>query len=467
MNISAREASIEDSLIVHTLRNQPKSVSASTNQSEITKTEHDSWYKTRLKLIQTQPFWIFSDSKSDVGYVRLENSTEFENCFEISISIDENLQNQGVGTKILNQSLNMLSINFASKRIIARIKENNTKSIKLFKKVGFKYIKSNNKILIYEKQITPVRFVFRADASSKIGAGHVMRLFGLLQKYQVVFIGDISEFGWILEKIKALNCEIFSLEESKFTMNKFTDILVLDSYHHDTNSNFLELEKWKLVIVFFDEYTPDYKASLKIHPGLRKYWPEISNQNIISGSNFIPIRKSIKKVPKNLLPHKLVITVVGGGIDKFNFASEISEIISEVKIDCEVNFFTNKLSSIRPDHRFNFFPFGDKLDAIGNRSELVFTTASTTCLEFIARGCTVGICHTTQNQTQYYEELPKLGLAIPIGQFINGVWNLDSEIIKRLIVSKEFRKEFVRKSSRLIDLDGARRVLNEIISLTH
>jgi spore coat polysaccharide biosynthesis predicted glycosyltransferase SpsG/RimJ/RimL family protein N-acetyltransferase len=470
MNISARDASIEDSIHVLNLRNQRESIAASRNPSEITITDHASWYKNRLQFTQTQPFWIFRDSKNVIGYVRLENSSDFENCFEISISINKDFHNKGVGTKILNQALNMLSINFASKRIIARIKLNNTNSIKLFKKVGFTYYAVDNGFEVYEKNVSPSRFVFRADASSVIGTGHIMRIFGLLeelvlQKYSVVFIGDIHEFSWISERIKALNLVTVYFEESEFAINKLTDILILDSYQHSINSNFLELEKWKFVIVFFDEHTPNYNAALKIHPGLRKNWPEISGQKIISGSDFIPMRKTIKRISSDVESKKLVITVVGGGIDKFNFAAEMAKIITRVEGDFEVNFFSNELNSIEPDPRFNLFPIGSQLDLIGNKSWLVFTTASTTCLEFIARGCVVGICSTTENQKQYYYELPKLGVAAPIGEIIDGVWKLDSVVIEKLIVSKEYRDHFQKKSNNLVNLDGASRILNEIISL--
>ena len=157
--------------------------------------------------------------------------------------------------------------------------------------------------------------------------------------------------------------------------------------------------------------------------------------------------------------------MVGGGIDKFNFDEKMAKIIARVEADFEVNFFSNELNSIGSDPRFNLFPIGPQLDLIGNKSGLVFTTASTTCLEFIARGCVVGICSTTENQKQYYDELPKLGVAAPIGEIIDGVWKLDSVVIEKLIVSKEYRDHYRKKSNNLISLDGASRILNEIISL--
>ena len=69
-------------MVVLGLRNQRESIVASRNPSQIAITEHESWYKNRVKYIQTQPFWIFEDSKKEIGYVRLDESLDFENSFE-------------------------------------------------------------------------------------------------------------------------------------------------------------------------------------------------------------------------------------------------------------------------------------------------------------------------------------------------------------------------------------------------
>jgi hypothetical protein len=61
--------------------------------------------------------------------------------------------------------------------------------------------------------------------------------------------------------------------------------------------------------------------------------------------------------------------------------------------------------------------------------------------------------------------LPRLGVAAPIGEIIDGVWKLDLVVIERLIVSKDYRDEYTKNSTNLIDLGGASRILNEIISL--
>jgi spore coat polysaccharide biosynthesis predicted glycosyltransferase SpsG len=114
--------------------------------------------------------------------------------------------------------------------------------------------------------------------------------------------------------------------------------------------------------------------------------------------------------------------------------------------------------------RFQTFEFSDKLDEIGNKSDLVFCSSSSTALEFIARGCAVGIVCGSFNQQQYYKILPKIGVAEAVGVYQDDKWVLDSEIIQNLISSKSLRDRLSKKSLELIDLDGAKRVINEIMT---
>jgi HD-like signal output (HDOD) protein len=77
----------------------------------------------------------------------------------------------------------------------------------------------------------------------------------------------------------------------------------------------------------------------------------------------------------------------------------------------------------------------------------------------------VGVCCTVENQRQLYEELPILGVAAPIGQVIHGIWKLDLDLIEELITSKELRKKYKKNTREFIDLSGANRIFNEILSL--
>ena len=94
----------------------------------------------------------------------------------------------------------------------------------------------------------------------------------------------------------------------------------------------------------------------------------------------------------------------------------------------------------------------------------MFCTSSFTALEFIARGCAVGVCCSTFNQREYYDALPKLGIAKPIGSFINNEWQLDLSQISLLMSSDILRKQLSKKSLELCDFFGVPRIIESIFS---
>ena len=102
------------------------------------------------------------------------------------------------------------------------------------------------------------------------------------------------------------------------------------------------------------------------------------------------------------------------------------------------------------------------LDTFALTSDLAITTASTTCLEFIARGIAVGIGCAVKNQEQYYESLPKQKVAAPIGKYLSGTWVIDETNITKLVESEEMRQRLRSKAKELIDLDGAKRIIDHI-----
>ena len=161
----------------------------------------------------------------------------------------------------------------------------------------------------------------------------------------------------------------------------------------------------------------------------------------------------------------MVITVLGWGTDSKNFVPEMAKILTNLPGTFTVNLFTNKPNEVVNDHRFKVFKIGNSLDLVGNETHLAFSTASTSSLEFIARGCAVGICCTTQNQESYYDDLYALGLAEQIGRYIDGKWDLHKKIIELLVTSKEYRTNCKKNTVGYLDFDGAKRVVQEITSL--
>jgi spore coat polysaccharide biosynthesis predicted glycosyltransferase SpsG len=315
-----------------------------------------------------------------------------------------------------------------------------------------------------------MRIVFRADASSKIGSGHVMRTLAIAQEViarsiPAVFIGRVSEMPWILEHVQKMGFLEIVWEPSRFVPDSSQDILVLDSYELPMGEKFIQPGNWRAVVNIFDELTPNYACKLRVHPGITKSWEDLPGIKTLSGAEYVPLRKSIKRNSDYPQRNHPEIIVAGGGSDSTNFTLEIAKILQSMNTQFHVNLFSDRCNTLTLDDRFSLFPIGGDFDEIANISELAFTTASTTSLEFLARGAAIGIGCSVDNQELYYKELSSGEFVAPIGEFLDGVWRLNKETIYRLVNSEDFRRGLRSRSNGVIDLDGSKRIVDEILKL--
>lgn len=314
-----------------------------------------------------------------------------------------------------------------------------------------------------------MRLVFRADASPAMGSGHVMRSSaiaeeGIARGFSAVFVGTIADLQWVNERIHGLGFTEIVEVNTEFISDPNNDILILDSYEIAVDDNFIQPSGWKAVVSIFDELTPEYKSDLRVHTGLTNSWPTFTETKTLGGPEYVPLRKSIKSGLSFDLEISKII-VVGGGSDPTEFVSAISRSLVRCKFQFNAILFTTLDESLTLDNRFTVVPIGKDLDHIANTADLVFTTASTTSLEFIARGCAVAIGCAVDNQEQYYKELGERNFAAPIGKFLNNEWHLNEELIQELVTSKSLRAKFRSNSADLIDLNGAKRIIDEILKL--
>jgi spore coat polysaccharide biosynthesis predicted glycosyltransferase SpsG len=284
----------------------------------------------------------------------------------------------------------------------------------------------------------------------------------------VIFIGQISDLPWVKERIALLGFAQIHFDSKDFTPNPISDILILDSYEIDIDEGFINLKNWLHVIAIVDELTPNYNCTLRIHPGLDASWVGESKIPILAGPNYIPIRSSIsnKIQINNETTRNLRICVVAGGSDPYNLVNEIGRILAKFPEQFEVSLFSVSNLDSNFDSRFRYIEVGERLDEITMDVDLVITTASTSSLEFLARGICVGIVCAVENQRQYYESLGKLEVAAQLGfRTWDNNWRLEEQKIYSLITSNELRANLTSRAKGLIDFRGASRIVEAIANL--
>lgn len=318
-----------------------------------------------------------------------------------------------------------------------------------------------------------MRYVLRADASPSTGAGHVMRCSAIAEELiargaSVIFVGEISDLPWVKARISSLGFRDIYEDASQFVANSVTDVLILDSYEIDIDDSFIAVENWRNVVVIFDDATPNYRCELRIHPGVTSSFLGDSTTTVLAGPRFVPFRSSLSKVSTESKTDNLnlKIAVVAGGSDPFGLVNEIAKKLVKLDHDFKAYLFAKPNSELVLDSRFSIIEIGNQLDVIIKNVDLVFTSASTSSLEFLALGVCVGVVCVVENQAQNYLTLGKLGVVAQLGsRKRDNLWDLKEQEIDNLITSKDLRRKIASKAQGLFDFNGASRIVDAITSL--
>lgn len=316
-----------------------------------------------------------------------------------------------------------------------------------------------------------MRLVFRVDASQDIGAGHVMRCSAIIEEAKsrnidCIVVGNLGGLEWLELRIMQLGATYVKVWKS-FHFSKESDVLVIDSYQIPVDDNFIQPKNWKFVVNIADEETPNYASNLIIHPGIDSITEKQPGTKILTGTDFIPLRKNIKKSENFNVEGVKKVVVFGGGSDRYHLASAIANELVEIKLFEKAVFITDLKQEISLlDSRFQVVAFGSALDDVLEDADLVFTTASTSSLEIIAREIPLGVCSSVSNQESYLNALIERGLAVGVGSLnISGSWTLDSLLVKALFNDSNLRSFLRKNSSGFMDLLGSKRIVDELQNL--
>jgi spore coat polysaccharide biosynthesis predicted glycosyltransferase SpsG len=320
-----------------------------------------------------------------------------------------------------------------------------------------------------------MRFVIRADASAKIGAGHVMRCCAIAEELidrgqKVVFVGETKSLPWVQERVSALGFSGIYADPEQFHSDPKSDMLILDSYEIDPGDSFISPVHWRGIVAIVDDATPQVYADLCIHPGSGTTWlppsPETEVQ-FLSGIEYIPIRKSIRNSRhQSSSKAELKILVIGGGSDFLDFCGAIGSALHILSEQFSAIFFVGPTTTLPPDTRFTSVTVGADLDYFLDEADLVFTTAGTSSWELLSCGFPIGLACAVDNQVANYRYQTEALLALGIGlRNDKGKWELDKEAIHKLVTHSEIREELSKKAGHVVDGKGCARIAHEILLL--
>jgi UDP-2,4-diacetamido-2,4,6-trideoxy-beta-L-altropyranose hydrolase len=292
-----------------------------------------------------------------------------------------------------------------------------------------------------------MNILFRADSSSTIGTGHIMRDLVLAKKYpndNIIFVTQnlegninykIEEEGYKLEILKSN-----SIDELNTLIKKYDiDMLIIDHYGIDYNyEKELKAKNLKLKIMALDDtYEKHYCDILlnhNIYAKAEKYkdlvpkWCEIR-----CGEKFTLLRDEFLK-EKEVKREKIYdIFISYGGADTANLNISTLRVLEEVDKSLKIVVVTTKANSnldklkeyVRNKNNIELKINTNKIAKLLNQSKLAIITPSVTVNEVYFLNIPFIAIQTADNQKYMTSFLVEKGFLI--------LENFNKKVLKRLI----------------------------------
>ena len=141
-----RKVNSSDCKDIFVWRNDNLTRKMSFNQSLISIENHDKWFNKILS-DQNVVTYLGNDENFKIGICRFQ-IIEKKRIVEVSININPKFRNKGFAKILLEKSIQKFRLNF-NYNLFAKIKKNNTASIKIFRYAGFFKIKTDKDKFVY------------------------------------------------------------------------------------------------------------------------------------------------------------------------------------------------------------------------------------------------------------------------------------------------------------------------------
>ena len=339
--------------------------------------------------------------------------------------------------------------------------------------------------------------IIRADATCRIGTGHVMRCIALGQAWQdnggkVVFI-SYSESDALRKRIAAEGIEFISLDkphpdpfDSKFTIgtirtknSELKPWVVVDGYHFDpAYQKAFRAAGFHLLVIDDMAHWPEYYADIILNQNLgaeKLKYTCGSDTTLLLGPRYVLLRQEFmawhdwqRKIPE--VAHKVLVTIGGGDPD--NVTQKVIEALSQVEIEgLEAmvvvggsNPYFQELESAVHGVKVpvRLVRNAANMPELMAWADVAVTAGGSTCWELAFMGLPALILFLADNQAPMAVELKKHGSAINLGRH-NLIESGDiADQLHSMIMSSEKRYSMSNCGRQLVDGSGAMRVIRQL-----
>lgn len=330
-----------------------------------------------------------------------------------------------------------------------------------------------------------MRVVIRADASDKIGAGHVMRCLALAQALlesgaEVLFVTSCS-WPQLLDYLKGKLDQVISFEYPESLLGDSADLqkflavahgfdwIVLDNYYFDRDYQRQLRAAGSRLLVIDDIPTRSFCADIVLNHSIAAhsldYLPQ-PEMKLLLGAQYALIRKELlayHQNPVNKRYSRVLVTLGGGSHTKaWNTCIEAFELLQDLEIQVKIiagfsaaQAYTNLRQSAA---RVEIIPPSFDNFRLYEWADIAVCAAGGTVGELCFFGVPGIVGVLADNQTAIADAVAKANAFVNVGWYEKHSATSLAQIIRQLITNAQQIQSMRQKAAQLVDGQGSRRV---------
>lgn len=332
------------------------------------------------------------------------------------------------------------------------------------------------------------KIAIRADGSTNVGMGHIMRCVAISKELQkrnikpIFFTKNSETTNDVLQKnkidfvtLKSSDLDDEIQEVETLLAQKKIDCILTDSYWL-SNEYLNRLDKaCKLLISIDDNKLYDYPSDIIINSNIYasdfKYPKKNENVKLLLGCKYSILREEFVNVPTiNINKDVRNILVTMGGTDVNNFTPIVLNSISDLDVNIHVIIgpgfrCTKDIIEISNKYKnINLIYNPSNMKDIMIKNDIVISASGTTTYELGTLGIPTILIGQADNQNNILKKVKELGIMLSLGNFKYVTKKEIREATLKLINDYDLRLKMNKESARAIYSSGVKEIVDEIMN---
>ncbi len=336
--------------------------------------------------------------------------------------------------------------------------------------------------------------VIRVDATSAMGAGHLMRCLALAQAlrfagHEVTFV-SYCENKLLVQRVFDSGFEVIRLnchypdpvdwqETSQILKSDPDAWLVLDGYHFDSDyQHEVKDAGHRLMVIDDTAHLDRYYGSIILNQNLKvaqeAYLAEPDTRFLL-GPRYALLRSDFlcqtdKQISIPRIARKILVTM-GGGDDE-NQTLQVVRAIPDLKVEgievvvvagaANPNREKLELELDRSDNSVRLMNNAENMPELMDWADLAVCAGGTTCWELAFKGVPALVIILADNQRANAEGLAEEGVGVNLGWYCHLSRNIIARKLSEIANDAGIRARMSSRGRSLVDGKGSHRVLREL-----